>query len=56
LADLRTKSPEALVALKRIFWEGTENWDVLLAERAALSGRLILSDYAKKAIQEFLKT
>jgi methylglutaconyl-CoA hydratase len=56
LADLRTKSPEALVALKKIFWEGTENWDTLLAERAALSGRLILSDYAKKAIQDFLNT
>jgi len=56
LADLRTRSPEALSALKKIFWEGTENWDTLLAERAALSGRLILSDYAKTAIEAFLKT
>ncbi len=39
--------------MKKIFWAGTENWDTLLKERAAISGRLILSDFTKKAIQTF---
>lgn len=48
-------SPPALVELKRIFWEGTEHWDTLLTERAAISGRLALSEQAKKAIEAFKK-
>jgi methylglutaconyl-CoA hydratase len=43
-------NPEALVELKTIFWQGTENWDSLLKERAAISGRLVLSDFSKNAI------
>jgi methylglutaconyl-CoA hydratase len=39
--------------LKRIFWEGTENWDTLLVERAGVSGRLVLSDFTRNAIQQF---
>lgn len=54
-AELVTKNPEALSGLKRIFWEGTGHWDTLLEARAALSGKLILSDFAKNAIQSFLK-
>ena len=54
-ADLVTKNPEALNQLKHIFWTGTEHWDSLLAERAAMSGRLILSDFSKNAINSFLK-
>lgn len=48
-------SPEALAELKRIFWQGTEHWDTLLHERAAISGRLALSDFTKQAIAEFKK-
>lgn len=44
---------EALVELKKIFWQGTEHWDALLAERAAISGRLALSDFTKQAIADF---
>jgi methylglutaconyl-CoA hydratase len=55
-ADLITKNPEALRLLKKIFWEGTEHWDELLAERAAMSGELILSDFSRKAIQQFLQS
>jgi methylglutaconyl-CoA hydratase len=47
--------PEALAELKKIFWQGTENWDALLHERAAISGRLALSDYSKNAIEAFKK-
>jgi methylglutaconyl-CoA hydratase len=53
--DLVTKNPEALGLLKKIFWEGTEHWDDLLAKRAAMSGELILSDFSKNAIQKFLQ-
>lgn len=48
-------SPEALSELKRVFWQGTESWDSLLIDRAAVSGRLALTDYAKNAIEAFKK-
>lgn len=46
-------NPEALEELKRIFWEGTENWEGLLEERAAISGQLVLSDFTREAITAF---
>lgn len=46
--------PAALHDLKTIFWQGTQNWDQLLEERAAISGRLLLSDFSRKAIDGFL--
>ncbi len=46
-------SPEAMAEMKKIFWKGTEHWDKLLIERAAISGRLVLSDFTKKAIAKF---
>lgn len=45
--------PEAMHELKKVFWHGTEHWDKLLHERAAVSGRLILSEYSKKFIAGF---
>ncbi|MEC8030585.1 MAG: enoyl-CoA hydratase/isomerase family protein, partial [Bacteroidota bacterium] len=42
----------AILKLKKIFWEGTENWDNLLTERAKISGELILSSYSKDAIKK----
>jgi len=50
---LAQSNPEAMTMLKRIFWEGTENWDTLLMERAAMSGKLVLSDFTKNAIAAF---
>ncbi|MEO6838127.1 MAG: enoyl-CoA hydratase/isomerase family protein [Ginsengibacter sp.] len=46
-------NPEAMAEMKKMFWHGTENWDTLLKERAIISGRLILSDFTKKAIETF---
>ncbi|CAN5354680.1 enoyl-CoA hydratase/isomerase family protein [soil metagenome] len=46
-------NPEAMSELKKVFWTGTENWDTLLIERAEISGRLVLSDFTKKAIEKF---
>jgi methylglutaconyl-CoA hydratase len=40
-------NPKAMKALKNVLWKGTENWDILLKERAILSGSLILSDYSQ---------
>lgn len=54
LADrLAHSSPDAMWELKKIFWQGTEHWDTLLAERAAISGRLVLSDFTRNAIHAF---
>jgi methylglutaconyl-CoA hydratase len=52
-SKLLSSSTEAMKGLKRVFWEGTEHWDELLAERAAVSGELILSQEAKTAINKF---
>jgi methylglutaconyl-CoA hydratase len=46
-------SPEAMAEIKRIVWGGTEGWDALLAERAAISGRLVLQEHARRAIAAF---
>ncbi|TNE55162.1 MAG: enoyl-CoA hydratase/isomerase family protein [Bacteroidetes bacterium] len=51
--NLSGYSSEALSELKKTFWRGTENWETLLAERAAISGRLALSEFTKKAIEAF---
>jgi methylglutaconyl-CoA hydratase len=50
---LANSNPEAMKELKQIFWQGTENWDNLLLERAAISGRLVLSEFTKAAISAF---
>ncbi|MBK8340878.1 MAG: enoyl-CoA hydratase/isomerase family protein [Flavobacteriales bacterium] len=52
-AELATYSPEAMADIKRMLWKGTEHWDAFLAERAATSGRLVLSDFTKNAIERF---
>jgi methylglutaconyl-CoA hydratase len=50
---LATSNPEAMADLKRVAWEGTEQWDELLLERAAISGRLVLSDFTRDALAAF---
>lgn len=50
---LCTYNPEAMAEMKKAFWAGTENWDELLAERAAISGRLVLSDFTKETLKRF---
>ena len=54
LADtLAHSSPEAMAEMKKIFWKGTDHWETLLPERAAISGRLVLSNFTKEAIGKF---
>lgn len=52
-AKLAELSPEATRELKKIFWQGTDNWDELLIERAEISGRLVMSDYTRNYITQF---
>lgn len=51
--QLASYNPDALLEMKKVLWEGTEHWDTLLYERAAISGRLVLSDFTKKALAQF---
>jgi methylglutaconyl-CoA hydratase len=53
---LASSSPDAMAELKRTFWKGTEDWADLLEERAATSGRLVLSEFTRAAIAKFKKS
>ena len=50
---LAASNPEAMALLKQVFWEGTSGWESLLATRAGMSGRLVLSDFTRSAIASF---
>jgi methylglutaconyl-CoA hydratase len=52
-ARLAASNPEAMALMKRAFWQGTDHWDTLLAERAEMSGTLVLSDFTRKALAAF---
>lgn len=52
-ATLAASNPDAMAELKRAFWRATGEWPALLEERAALSGRMVLSDFTKAAIAKF---
>jgi methylglutaconyl-CoA hydratase len=51
--QLAKSNPEATALIKRATWAGTDHWPALLEERAATSGRLVLSEFTKKAIAAF---
>ena len=53
--QLATYNPEALTAMKKVLWEGTEHWDTLLVERAAITGKLAVSEATKTALAAFKK-
>ncbi len=52
---LTHSSPEAIKEIKKMLWEGTSHWDQLLAERAKISGSLVITEHARKAIALFNK-
>ncbi|MBO9582631.1 MAG: enoyl-CoA hydratase/isomerase family protein [Flavobacterium sp.] len=54
-SKLSSYNPEALQEMKKIIWEGTETWESLLFERAAITGKLVLSDFTKSALLQFKK-
>lgn len=53
---LSHSNPEAMAELKRILWKGTDHWDQLLHERAAISGSLVLSEFTRNAVRKLKKT
>ncbi|GGA70298.1 enoyl-CoA hydratase [Flavobacterium palustre] len=54
-SKLASYNSEALFEMKKVFWEGTEHWELLLLERAAITGKLVLSDFTKNALEQFKK-
>ena len=52
-AKLASYNPEALLELKRVLWEDTNEWCVSLLERAEISGKLVLSDFTKKKLKSY---
>ncbi|MCV6629735.1 MAG: enoyl-CoA hydratase/isomerase family protein [Flavobacteriaceae bacterium] len=54
-AKLCSYNPEATQELKTTLWQGTSNWDTLLAQRAEISGKLVLSDFTRNALNQFKK-
>ena len=50
---LATHNPQAMREIKQTFWQGTEQWDELLTQRAAISGRLLLSDFTQQALRKY---
>ena len=51
--NLSTQSTMAMADIKAAFWSGTEHWDELLMQRAAISGKLVLSNFTKEFIGKF---
>jgi methylglutaconyl-CoA hydratase len=52
-AKLAASNPEAMAEIKKTFWADCAHWGDLLAERAAVSGRLVLSDFTRDSIARF---
>ncbi|MGK6352755.1 enoyl-CoA hydratase/isomerase family protein [Parapedobacter sp. DT-150] len=50
---LLSKSEEALGALRQTLWRGTEHWETLLDEQAAINGRLALSPDTRALLKAF---
>jgi methylglutaconyl-CoA hydratase len=50
---LCTYNVEAMLEMKKVFWIGTDDWDKLLAERAEISGRLVLSEFTKEKLKTY---
>lgn len=50
---LATYNPEALIALKKMYWEGTENWPEVLEKRAEQSGTMVLSSFTKEVLAKY---
>ena len=51
--NLCNYNPKAMSDMKTMFWRGTEDWDQLLIQRAKISGRLVLSNFAKDTLRKY---
>ncbi len=52
---LVASNPDSMRELKQVMWDGTDHWNSLLLERAALSGMRVLSEFTKKTLEFFKK-
>lgn len=52
---LASYNPDAVQKMKQVLWKDTAHWDTLLEERAEISGKLVLSEFTKKALEKFKK-
>lgn len=52
---LSSCNPEALEEWKKVLWKDTSHWNTLLVERAAITGKLVLSEFTKNALSKFKK-
>ncbi len=50
---LADSNPEAMREMKKIFWSGTEEWGDRMSARAAMSGRMVLSEFTRAALDKF---
>lgn len=46
---------DSLKEMKKVLWEGTEDWNDLLGKRAEISGKLVLSEFTKNTLRKFKK-
>lgn len=53
VSQMANSNPEATALIKQTLWQGTDGWDALLDKRAALSGRLVLSEHTRAALEAF---
>jgi methylglutaconyl-CoA hydratase len=51
--NLAHSNPQAMAEMKKMLWHGTENWDQLLLQRAIISGKLVLGQHTRSAIEKF---
>ena len=51
--ELCSFNQEAVNEIKKLFWRGTDHWDILLEEQAIISGRLVLSSFTKEKLNKF---
>ena len=52
---LASSNPDSMRGLKEVMWEGTDHWDKLLIERAAMSGKWVLSDFTQETLARLKK-
>ena len=55
VSQLAKYEREALKAMTKVLWEGTEHWDTLLETRAEMSGKLGLSSETKSILDRIKK-
>ncbi|WP_445386571.1 enoyl-CoA hydratase/isomerase family protein [Robiginitalea sp. IMCC44478] len=53
--NLASYSSEALSLMKKALWAGTDHWEELLTSRAALTGKLALSEETRRTLDDFKK-